>query len=191
MYTDQELRKVATELPEDFTQKSEEFWNYVRDKLNTQRNIRKIYYDSLVTNERDKALEFVKKSNERSFEIIEQYMNLGAILEATEDPLLVQEAFSWFSMLQEGKTDLATEEMIEKNMGDRDKFVTQRIAESLNQDESGILFLAPGRRIDGYLPADIRLIKIQPFDPSDYLNSWLVTLSLKTKQSAPSVEKQS
>jgi hypothetical protein len=191
MYTDQELRKVATELPEDFTQKSEEFWNYVRDKLNTQRNIRKIYYDSLVTNERDKALEFVKKSNERSFEIIEQYMNLGAILEATEDPLLVQEAFSWFSMLQEGKTDLATEEMIEKNMGDRDKFVTQRIAESLNQDESGILFLAPGRRIDGYIPADIRLIKIQPFDPSDYLNSWLVTLSLKTKQSAPSVEKQS
>jgi hypothetical protein len=190
MFTEEELRRVASELPDDFAQKQKEFWEYVRDRLNTQRNVRKLYYDSLVTSEREKALELIKQNHAECYNLVEQFVQAGATLEATEDPILIQEALSWASMLQEGKTDFATQEMLVKNMIDRDKYIARRISESLKHEESGILFLAPARRIDEYLPSDMRVIKIQPFDPADYLNSWIVSLSLKSK-ATPTTAQQS
>jgi hypothetical protein len=190
MFTEEELRRVASELPDDFAQKQKEFWEYVRDRLNTQRNVRKLYYDSLVISEREKALELIRQNHAECYNLVEQFVQAGATLEATEDPILIQEALSWASMLHEGKTDFATQEMLVKNMIDRDKYIARRISESLKQEESGILFLAPARRIDEYLPSDMRVIKIQPFDPADYLNSWIVSLSLKSK-ATPTTAQQS
>jgi hypothetical protein len=183
MFTLEELSRIGPTLPEDYPEKSKEFWDYVDEKLRTQRAVHKLYYDSLTKIESvEKALEFIKQNNEHCYDIVERLVGLGAKLEATEDPLLVEETASWISMLKD-ETDLATEEMLAKNMIDRDKYVAKKITESLGDGETGILFLAPGRQVSGNLgsASDLRAIKIQPFDPADYLNSWLVSKSLKAE----------
>jgi hypothetical protein len=188
MFTSNELSAVNSTVPEDFPQKSKEFWDYIDEKLRN-RSIQKLYYDSLTIDEPGKALEFVKKSNEDCYNLVRRFNEAGAKIEITEDPLLVQEAAAWISMLQNDKTDLATQEMLAKNMIDRDKYIGGRISESLRDGETGILFLAPGRQISEYVSSDIRVVKVQPFDPSDYLNSWLVTLSLRSQVERPASEK--
>jgi hypothetical protein len=182
MFTSEELSKIGPALPEDYFEKSKEFWDYVEEKLRTQRAVQKLYYDSLTKIEPiEKALEFIRRNNEHCYNIVERLIGLGAKLETTEDPLLVEETASWISMLKDnGETDLATEEMLAKNMADRDKYIAKKINESLGDGETGVLFLAPGRQVSSNLDASvIRTIKIQPFDPADYLNSWLVSMSLK------------
>lgn len=193
MFTSEELSKMGSALPEDYTQKSKEFWEYVDEKLLTQRAVQKLYYDSLTKIESiEKALEFIKRNNEHCYDIVERLIGSGAKLEATEDPLLVEETASWISMLKEdGETDLATEEMLAKNMIDRDKYIAKKIYESLSDGETGILFLAPGREVSSNLVvSDIRAIKVQPFDPADYLNSWLVSMSLKAESKTNTQEEK-
>jgi hypothetical protein len=184
MFTEREVQEWVSEVPRDFNQKSKEFWEYVEDRLRSQRHINILYYDSLVLDEREKAVEFVKKSHEQCYNIVQRYNDAGAQLRSTEDSVLVQETASWASMLRTNENDIAAQEMLVKNMVDRDRYVAQKISESLKDGETGILFLSPGRRIGEYLASDIRAIKIQPFDPTDYLNSWIVTLSLRSKVSA-------
>jgi hypothetical protein len=183
MFTSDELNALNSTLPEDYQERTKEFWDYIEEKLRNIRNVQKLYFDSLTTEEQEKALEFIRKNNEKCYVLARKFREAGAKIEATEDPLLVQETISWISMFKKGdKRDFATEEMLAKNMVDREKYIAQRISESLFEGETGILFLAPGRKTNEYIPADlVRIIKIQPFDPQDYLNSWLVTLSLKSQ----------
>jgi hypothetical protein len=181
MFTENELSKINSVLPEDFEQRSKEFWDYVEEKIRTQKKVERLYFDSLTTNDMEKALDFMKKSCSKCYELVSKYIQGGAVIEVTEDPILVEEASSWASMLQnDEKTVLATEDMLAKNIIDRDKFMAKRISESLRDGETGILFLSPGRRTSEYLPQEIRAIKIQPFDPADYLNSWVTKISIKS-----------
>ncbi len=182
MFTSEELSAINPKLPDDYAQKSKEFWDYIGEKLRSLTSVQKLYFDSLTTDQQEKALEFIKKNNEQCYNLFQRFIMSGAVMQATEDPILVQETASWISMLKDDKTSLATEEMLAKNMIDRDKFIAKKILESLNEGETGILFLSPERKITEYIPADrMRVIKIQPFDPTDYLNSWLVSESLKTQ----------
>jgi hypothetical protein len=183
MFTEEELSKIHPVPPEDFEQRSKEFWDYVEEKLRTQKKVERLYFDSLTTNEREKALEFVNKNCAKCYDLASKYVQGGAMIETTEDLILVHEASSWASMLQNDETTLlATEDLLSKNMIDRDKFVAKRVSETLREGETGILFLSPGRRANEYLSQDIRVIKIQPFDPADYLNSWVTTMEIKSKK---------
>jgi hypothetical protein len=183
MYSFEDLSIVNSSVPEDYQSKARDFWDYVNEKLNPRRDIRKVYFDALTLVDLDKGLEFVKQAGVECYELIYRFVDKGAELIATEDSLLVQESASWISMLGESGVkemdNLATREMLAKNMVDRNKYVAMQISKTLKEGETGLLVLAPGRYIDNELPGDIKVIKVQPFDPLDYLNSWLVTLSLK------------
>jgi hypothetical protein len=183
MFTAVELANVDANLPKDYPEKSKEFWDYVDEKLRTQRFVQKLYYDSLTKEDSQEALEFIKRSNEQCYYFVQKFREAGAKLEATEDPLLLEETVSWIAMLKNNvKNDLTTEELLAKNMQERDKFIADKISGSLKEGETGILFLAPGRRVTDLFPSDIRVIKIQPFDPADYVNSWLITQAIKPEE---------
>lgn len=185
MFTRDDLSRINSKLPDDYETKSEEFWNYVSDKLKAPVTIQKIYFDSVTKTKLETAPEFIKKSNEKAYAIIERFMNEGAKLQITEDSILLEESASWARMLSQDSASSATEELFTQSIVDREKFVAKSISESLNEGEMAILFLSPGRRTGDYLPSDIRVIKIQPFDPTDYLNSWIVSLQVKEKKAKP------
>lgn len=182
MFMRDDLSKITPELPEDYDSKSGEFWNYVAEKLRTQTKVQRIFFDSLIT--ASAAANFVKKESSRAYDIIQEFS--GAELMITEDKDLVAESSSWAKMLESGDVSSATQDLLADTMTDRDRFVAKTVSDSLKDGETGILFLSPGRRAGDYLLSDIRTIRVQPFDPMDYLNSWLVTLRLREKKQSQS-----
>ena len=183
MYTRNELLSISGDIPEDFEAKSKEFWDYVAERLKRPRVINRIYIDSLTKYEGEDSIKLVTETDTGCGELVGGLVSEGAMLQTSEDPLLIEETASWASML-DGVTDGEAQTIIDlmsQNMSDRNRFLTKIIGETLKENETGVLFIRPGRDIAGYLQSDIKVIKIQPFEPSDYLDSWLVTLKLKPK----------
>lgn len=178
MFTKEDLCKINSGLPDDYEAKSEEFWSYVKEKLKGPVTIQKLYFDSVTKAKLQEAPEFIKKSNENAYSIFQKFKEAGAELQGIEDPILMAESASWARMLSDDPSE-ATQELFAQSVADREKFVAKSIVESLNEGEMGILFLSPGRRTSDFLPSEIRVIRIQPFDPGDYLNSWMASLRLK------------
>jgi hypothetical protein len=181
MFTRNDFAEIDPNPPDDYEAKSEEFWNYVSDKLRAPVNIQKMYFDSLTKEKLQETLKFIRSSNDRAYNLVERFKEAGAELQVTEDSILIEETTAWARMLKENNTSGSTQELFAQSMVDREKCVAKLIGESLKDGEMAILFLSPGRRTGDYLPSDIRVIKIQPFDPVDYLNSWFVSLNLKSK----------
>ena len=179
--TKDDLTKISPNLPDDYEAKSREFWDYVDEKLKTQTNIHKIYFDSLTMERFQNAHEFARKANEQAYNLAMKFKEDGAELQVTEDRVLLEETSSWARMLNDVNATTTTQELFAQSVADREKFVVKQVGESLAEGETAILFLSPGRRTGEFFPSDIRVIRIQPFDPADYLNSWLVTQQLKAK----------
>ena len=181
MFTKEELESIDSNLPEDFQSRSKEFWDYVAEKIKRPRVINRIYFDSL-TSEKD-ALGYVEKNNAECGLLIEALISDGATLYPTEDRLLVEETASWAAMMENGKREDPTMvELLTQSISDRNRFLSNVVNETLKENETGLLFVRPGRDIVNSLPPDIKVIKIQPFEPSDYLNSWLVSKNLRSKK---------
>ena len=56
-------------------------------------------------------------------------------------------------------------------------FTVSTVDKTLNDGEIGVLFIDRDRRI--IFPDTIRVIRMHPFDPSDYLNHHRIKLKIK------------
>lgn len=120
MFTFQEISPISATVPDDYYQRSKEFWDYINEKI-APLKIQKIFYDSLTDEDSDTTSEMIKKDNENCYRIVQRFRESGANLQATEDPIMVQETASWFSMLKDNETLVTTQEMIAKSIDDRNK----------------------------------------------------------------------
>ena len=190
MYTEKEFKRLAPALPEDFGPKTLEFWSYVEEKLQgfvgkTQR----IYRDEVCQGGKE-GLAHLSSIDRENFPIVRKLVENGAVLEATEDSLLVAESKSWLDMIEQDPLDTMPLELYQETVRERDGYVTRRIDETLLDEETGILFLKPSREIN--LNERVKIIKVCRFDPTDYLRSWQVqlqaqafTLNSHTDQNQP------
>lgn len=176
MYSESEFRQMVPVLPPDLHQKTLEFWDYVREKLRVFSKIDKIYRDELwkAGAEALKALVAVDKENYR---IMKKLMEKGAKILATEDPILVAESEAWRTMLLDPQSTFLIRELYQQALEDRCRYISDRINATLEDDEVGVLFIEPSRRIQ--LPGEMKIIKMFRFDPLDYLKAWQVQLKLK------------
>jgi hypothetical protein len=177
MYTESEFRKIALTLPEDFQQKTEEFWSYVKEKLLIfEGKIQRIYRDNI-----DKsgaaALDHLSMLDRENHVIVKGLVEKGAYFEATEDSMLMAESESWLEMLNLHAANSIVLENYEETIRERDKYVSSRINETLKDNEVGVLFMDPDRDIT--VDTDIKVVKVCRFDPSDYLRSWQARLKTK------------
>ena len=92
--------------------------------------------------------------------IIEQ----GGILEKTENPVLLKEEYDLVKSIITAKTGQEREFLSEKHKRrlydltiERDRFIAQRIAESLKDGELGILFIGATHNVAPGLPSEIDL----------------------------------
>jgi hypothetical protein len=175
MYTEEEFKRLAPAFPEDFGPKTLEFWSYVEEKLQgfvgkTQR----IYRDEVCQGGKE-GLAYLSSVDRENFTIVRKLVENGAVLEATEDSLLVAESKSWLDMIEQNPLDTMPLELYQETVRERDGYVTRRIDETLLDEKTGILFLKPGREIN--LNEHVKIIKVCRFDPADYLRSWQVQLN--------------
>jgi len=130
----------------------------------------KIYQDGLVANREmgQKIAEEGAKSGSRNFEIVLKLLKRGAILVRTEDLMLVKKEHDMLLALIQAESTIekfiaVMKYKLIKNilLIKRDKFIAQRIKETLNPNERGIIFIGAYHKIKRKLPGDIQVKEIK------------------------------
>jgi len=130
----------------------------------------KIYQDGMVA-EGVVGQEIVEagiKSGSKNYEIALRLIKRGAILVKTEDFKLVKEERDRLLSITQTKSIIKKllafiKYKLVKNrlLNKRDKFITRRIDETLNEGESGIIFIGAYHNIKKRLPRDIQIREIK------------------------------
>jgi hypothetical protein len=166
---------AATELGQKVWQKHKEivhvFWNSIAkffDSVNV--NGFKIYQDGLVASG-EEGIRIVSqgvKEGSQNYEIIFSLLQRGATLVKTEDITLVKKEYSLISKMTQAKSSRqrATAALRykldrEKILKQRDSFITKTINETLEEGESGILFIGAYHNVLAKLASDIRVIQVK------------------------------
>lgn len=97
-------------------------------------------------------------------QILVSIIERGGILEKTESPALLKEEYEIIKAVVNAKTDAEREALSEKHKHrlyeltiERDKYIAQRISESLKDGMLGLLFIGATHDVAQYLTPDIEL----------------------------------
>ncbi len=166
MYNERELKEAIGQVPEDFEEASSEFWSYIEEKL--EPFIGRVYavFSTEPASAKDKCVRInvIFKKFEGSAEFL--YI---------DDPLLVAEAKAWLELMKDKKSQ-AMIDLFEESMRDMNRYAGEVIDKTMRDGGIGILFTDPTRKLT--LSEDIKVVKMCPFDPIDYLNRNLLKLKL-------------
>lgn len=147
------------------------FWSAVADSFSSL-NVKKfkLFQDGMVANGEigQKILEEGKKKGSKNLEIISQLIDRGAQLVKTEDFSLVKKEYDsikkiagnknlWKKLLSFLRYKFHKKRLLIK----RDRYIAQRIDETLKKGETGILFLGAEHEIISKLPSDIEVIELK------------------------------
>ncbi|MEK6584555.1 MAG: hypothetical protein AABY66_06815 [Nitrospirota bacterium] len=110
----------------------------------------------------------VVKSGSKNYEVIANLIHRGAILVRTEDVDLVKKEHNMLLRITRAKTlvnkftgliryKLAKDNLLNK----RDEFIAERIEETLNEGETGVIFIGAYHNIRQRLPKDFQIREIK------------------------------
>ena len=121
----------------------------------------KVYQDSLpVCDLVDAIVADVAASGSKNYALLKTLQEKGATLMGTESPdLLRQEKDLMTEVLQSADHSKESAEKAQALLLQRDRFMAQRINESLADEEMGLIFVGLMHQIEPYLAADIVVIK--------------------------------
>lgn len=162
MYSRVDLKKILGSIPEDFEDLSSEFWSYVEEKLKIFEGKVQIVYS-------EKPITIPGENAENP--LIRKLSEGKTAFHCVEDPLLAAEVEGWLGLMKNGQNKVVLE-LFEESLRERDQYTIGVIDRTLEDSEIGVLLIDPTRRIS--FPDSIRVIRMCPFDPVDYLNRHLV-----------------
>ena len=151
----------------------EGFWDLVtRRVLSLPLNFRrvKIYQDGLpyCGRELDIAREAAAKGS-KNHRLLLHLIDRGAVLTGTEDPELLVEEYQQLKTAVAGTGQAASLRQAQDRpqaqaelMHRRDAFIARRIAETLAEGETGLLFMGALHRVGELLPKDIQVTYLFP-----------------------------
>jgi len=133
----------------------------------------KLYQDGMIT-DGEVALKIVEegvKSGSKNYELVSALLKKGAVLVKTEDFSFVKEERDRMLTITRAKS-IFTKVLaflwykLNKNklLNKRDAFITNRISETLNDGETGIIFVGAYHNIKQRLPKDISIVEIKDAD---------------------------
>ena len=149
----------------------EGFWDVITDYLTSvDASGMKIYQDGMVA-EGEVGAAIVEEGlnlGSRNYQLVSRLLKRGAFLVKTEDFNLVKEERDRLLGITQAKSiskrllafiryKLVKDRLLDK----RDKFIAKRINETLNSNETGILFIGAYHNIKSRLPQDIQFKDIK------------------------------
>jgi len=130
----------------------------------------KVYQDGMFV-DGEMALKFLSegiKSGSKNSEIISKLINRGAILMKTEDFKMVKDEYDGLQNVLKSKSNLKKLFLLLKYkilkpllLARRDNYIATTIADTLGQDETGILFIGAYHNVMKRLPHDISVIELK------------------------------
>lgn len=176
----EELRARVTVPGENKWQKHNQtvnsYWNVIESYFeNIEIPVKgiKIYQDGMFA-DGDMAMKIIDegiKSGSKNSVIVSKLIGRGAILIRTEDFKLVKAEYNVLQSILKSKTNikklflmLMYKVLKPILLSKRDKFIAGRIAETLGQNETGILFIGAYHNIIKSLPKDITVIELKEIE---------------------------
>lgn len=170
-------RKGVDEFGEEFWQNHiqtiDGFWNaiaYYFETIDLYIEGAKIYQDGMVADGEIamKIIEESIKSGSKNYEIVSKLISRGAIVVQTENLDLVKKEYESLQAITQTKSTVRKIVKLilykitkGKLLRKRDKYIAGRIAETLGEDETGIIFIGAYHRVKGKLPKDINIIELK------------------------------
>ena len=171
----QVTERGAADLGEDawgkHTEAVEKFWDKISayfDSLDVAGM--KLYQDGMVAEGEvgQRIVEESAKAGSRNYELVARLLKRGAFLVKTENFTLVREERDLLVSLTQSRSvprkliafikyKLVQEALLKK----RDEFIAERVEESLDRDETGILFIGAYHDVKKWLPESIRVREIK------------------------------
>jgi len=149
----------------------EGFWDAISDYfISVDVSGMKVYQDGMVAegDVGEKIVEEGVKSGSRNYELVARLLKRGAILVKTEDFNLVKEERDKLLKITQAKTKLEKlfgfiRYKLTKNtlLNKRDRFIAQRINETLNDGERGVLFVGAFHNVKKWLAKDIQIKEVK------------------------------
>jgi len=130
----------------------------------------KIYQDGMIAEGEigKKIVQEGAKSGSKNYELVSELLKRGAILVKTEDFKLVEKervrliAITQAKSLPEKLIAFMKYKLVKNRLlNKRDKFIAGRVDETINQDETGIIFIGAYHNIKDRLPKDVRIMEIK------------------------------
>ena len=146
----------------------DEMWEGIRKrlcKLDVDHSRVRIYQDGLPLCGREmNIVRDVAAQGSQNHRLVLSLVERGASLEGTEDVQLLLEEYHYIQAIT-SEPEPAERRRKAKSLSTkrkwllrrRDRFIAQRIGETLKEGETGILFAGIAHRIDKYLPKDINV----------------------------------
>ncbi|MFI5460368.1 MAG: hypothetical protein ACHRXM_33540 [Isosphaerales bacterium] len=161
----------------------DELWKQIRgmiDDLALDFNHIRVYQDGLpVCDHEEKIVRELALQGSANHRLLVDLMDRGARLTGTESPQLLIEEYEHNRRILGalGKTSLSAtrspkiREQARQLLDQRDRFIAGRIAETLQSEEQGLIFLGMLHSLEGRLPDDVRLTILRPGDRKPRLSS--------------------
>ena len=179
MYTREELLMITPQIPPDLDAKTAEFWKYVEEKIAPFVGKAKAVYHDMVHVSGDEGLKLISTIDEQCYPIVRKLTEGGAMVQATEDVALLSEAESWVGIMRDPRNRGALELFVE-NLKERNRHISETVEKTLQEGETGVIFIEPSRQIT--FPKDITVIRVCPFEPTDYVNGMLARQRVEKRQ---------
>jgi hypothetical protein len=168
------ITELGEEVWKEHIKRVEGFWDVTSHYFDSMDvSGMKIYQDGMVADGEvgQKIVEEGIKSGSKNYEIISKLLQKGAILVKTEDFKLVKEERDRLLAMTQAKSitlkliALIKYKLVKNRLLiKRDKFIAKRIDETLNQGETGIIFIGAYHNIKKWLPKDIQIKEIKDAD---------------------------
>lgn len=161
------IAKLGKQKWEENQRRIEGFWDEVEreiDALPLDYGRVRIYQDGLPCSGELglKIVDETANKGSRNYKIVKKLIEKGAAIEATESPELLRKEYehikAFANAVPEEEKELARrqyDEVKDELLEKRDAYIAQRINATLNDGETGILFLGAAHNVVPKLPKDI------------------------------------
>jgi hypothetical protein len=169
MFSKNEFKKLVNLVPENFDVTAHEFWQYVNERILAIANrVQCVYTDASSLSPKDVS-EYEK-------DIISALIGHGANLEHVGNSMLIAEANAWLKMMEKTFKSVSNEMYLACLREIRNQVINV-INHSLHDGELGVLIIDSQFQIS--FPDSIRIIRMLPFNPQDYLKRYRVIQRLE------------
>ena len=129
----------------------------------------RLYQDGLpVCGKEREIVHKLAQDGNTDYEIVWDLVQKGATLEGTEDPQLLRQEYDYLLKIAQAKNLDHRDRMIQayneagvELLSKRDRFIAQRIDQTLKQGEIGILFLGAMHGIERFIPKDVEIERLE------------------------------
>jgi len=170
----------------EYLERFNKYWDQVEDQISglelKLRRVDKVYHE-LVSVGGEDGVKLIKDLNDKSYQIIENRLDKGTQLEATEEAEILTEFMDWSRCLvlglQNQKVFTKVYEYYTEASKKRNEHIAKKIDETLKEGEVGILFMREGHQIQ--FPLDITVFYVVP-PALDEIKRWLRDREVKSQR---------